>query len=401
MPRIMSLRNHALLISLTLAAVACSGGADEAPPPARPTVASTTSTSLAATTTTEAAHISIDGAPEGLVSLVDDFYSYASDPVGEPPPMPSAVLDSMGAASTATHLEGSVALGSFHEEEVGVVQTGGDTFLVIDDGSGWRIVGGDWPSISVPPYFGATPRHVAVVGSDARPGQDMDRTRADSIHFVALDGEGGGAIVGLPRDSYVPVPGHGTKKVTASLALGGPDTMMATFDELTGLPLEGYVLTGFAGFEELAGSVLGGVQVDVPIDINDKWAKVTLRAGQQILDGAQALGFARARKTVGGDLVRSGHQGIILLGAAKMVQAMGYESIPGLLEMSEPYLMTNLTPEQILTFSAMVISSDLDEIPNVVAPGRSGTAAGASVVFLSDSVSELWADLADAHLEDE
>jgi LCP family protein required for cell wall assembly len=198
----------------------------------------------------------------------------------------------------------------------------------------------------------------------------------------------------------VAVPGFGRKKITASLALGGPDTMMAAFDDLTGLPLEGYVLTGFAGFESLLTSVLGGVEVDVPFSINDRWAHVALSAGKQLLDGAEALGFARARKTVpGGDFGRSAHQGMILLSAAETVQAMGYGSIPGLMELAEEHLTTNLTPEQLLTFSAMAISADLDSLTNVVASGRTGSAAGASVVFLSDSVAALWEDLADGRLE--
>lgn len=82
-----------------------------------------------------------------------------------------------------------------------------------------------------------------------------------------------------------------------------------------------------------------------------------------------------------------------------MVAAMGYTAIPRLLELAEPHLMTDLSPEQLLTFSALTISSRIDEIPNVVAPGRSGSAGGASVVFLDDSVDALWADLADGTLE--
>ncbi|HEX6221189.1 MAG TPA: LCP family protein, partial [Acidimicrobiia bacterium] len=228
------------------------------------------------------------------------------------------------------------------------------------------------------------------------------RTRADSIHFVGLDGSGGGAVVGLPRDSYVPVPGFGTRKITGSLALGGPDTMMAAFSELTALPFEGYVLTGFAGFEELLSSVLGGVEVDVPFAINDRWAHVALSAGRQMLNGAEALGFARARKTVpGGDFTRSQHQGVILLAAARAVQGMGYDAIPRLMEAAEPHMATNLTPEQLLTFSAMAISADLDSISNVVAPGSPGSAGGSSVVFLANSAHDLWADLADGRLDSE
>lgn len=207
-------------------------------------------------------------------------------------------------------------------------------------------------------------------------------------------------MVGLPRDSYIDVPGFGRMKATGSLARGGPETMMATFDQLTGLPLEGYVLTGFAGFEELLGSVLGGVSLEVPFNISDRWAKVDLKAGLQVLDGAQALGFARARKTVpGGDLTRSEHQGVILLAAARTVQSLGYSAIPGLMEASEPHLMTDLTPEQLLTFSAMSASVDVDNVANVVAPGRPGSAGGASVVFLNESVGALWEDLSDGRID--
>jgi len=395
-------RKLALPLALSLIVVACGDGdAEESPAPPRPTVTSTSSTSstMPATTTT-VAPLTVQDAPEPLVDLVADFYAYSSGAAVEAPTMPEAVLAAITPGDHQTPTSGAASLATFHEQGVGVVEMGTDLFLVVDDGSGWRIVGGQWPSIAVTAYFGVGPRHIAVVGSDARPGQDVDRTRADSIHFIGLDGTGGGAVVGLPRDSYVPVPGFGRKKITGSLALGGPDTMMAAFTDLTGLPLEGYVLTGFAGFQSLLSDVLGGVTVDVPMAINDRWAHVALSAGEQLLNGAQALGFARARKTVpGGDFKRSEHQGVILLGAAETVQSMGYRAIPGLMELSQPHLMTNLTPEQLLTFSAMAISADLDTVPNVVAPGRSGSAAGASVVFLSDSAAQLWADLADGRLD--
>jgi LCP family protein required for cell wall assembly len=216
---------------------------------------------------------------------------------------------------------------------------------------------------------------------------------------VGLNGVGGAAIVGLPRDSYVPVPGHGKRKITGALALGGPDLLMDSLQGLTDLPLEGYVLTGFSGFQDGIDTVLGGVDVAVPFSINDVKAKATLKAGQQILNGFDALAFARARKTLpGGDLTRSEHQGIILLGAAMGVKALGPASIPGLMEKAEPYLYTDMTPEQLFTFAVMAINANIGETPNVVAPGKSGTAGGASVVFLSDSVPALFADLADGTL---
>jgi LCP family protein required for cell wall assembly len=389
------------LLALSLLLAACSGGGAEPPVVAHPTLEETTTTStLAPTTTTTTIPIEIEAAPSELAALVEAFYAYSTGVSPTVPAAPEPLIASIAPSEAEPPTSGKASLGTFKGEQVAVVEMDPDIFLAVDDGSGWRIVGGAWPSLSVPAYFGGAPRLVAVVGSDARPGQTVDRSRADSIHFVALDGVGGGAVVGLPRDSYISIPGVGRRKATSSLATGGPERMMATFTDLTGLAFEGYVLTGFAGFQSLVGTVLGGVSVDIPSAINDRWAHVALKAGEQLLNGAQALGFARARKTVpGGDLTRSEHQGVILIAAAEAVKEMGYGAIPGLMELSEPHLLTDLTPEQLLTFSAMAISADLDSLSNVVAPGRTGTAGGASVVFLADSVSQLWDDLADGHLE--
>jgi len=397
----MTRRLPTLIAVVALVAAACAGG-DETTPNAQPTRPETTTTTTLppTTTTTTLPELSIEGAPPALQNVIEGFYAYATGSADAAPRAPQVVIHSISPEDIAIPTAGSASVATFKDQDIAVAEVEDDVFLAVNDGSGWRVVGGVWPSLSVPSYFGNGPRHVAVVGSDARPGQDRERSRADSIHFVALDGEGGGAVVGLPRDSFVPVPGFGTRKVTGSLALGGPDTMMAAFSELTDVPFEGYVLTGFAGFQEMLGTVLGGVEVEVPFAINDRWAHVALSAGQQMLNGAEALGFARARKTVpNGDFTRSAHQGVILIAAAGTVKDMGFSAIPGLMEAAEPHMSTNLTPEQLLTFSAMAISADLDSVPNVVAPGSPGSAGGSSVVFLSGSAEDLWDDLADGTLE--
>ncbi len=387
-----------LLLALVLALVACSS--EEPIASTTTTAPTTTTTSTIPTTTTTVVSVSVTDAPPGLADLVEGFYLYATGGATTAPPAPPTVIAAIEPAETDVPVQGGASVGSFGGQQVAVVEMGDDVFLAVEDDGGWRIVGGEWPSLDLAGYYGEGPRHVAVVGSDARPGQDVASSRADSIHFVALDGAGGGAVVGLPRDSFVAVPGFGNRKVTTSLSLGGPEAMMGAFADLTGLPFEGYVMTGFAGFEAMLGEVLGGVSVEVPFAINDRWAHVTLEAGLQMLDGAQALGFSRARKTVpNGDFTRSEHQGVVLLGAAAMVQAAGVSAIPGLMELSEPHLVTDMTPEALLTFSAMAVRANLDEVDNIVAPGSPGSAGGASVVFLHDSADDLWADLADGTLE--
>ncbi|MGH8872267.1 MAG: LCP family protein [Acidimicrobiia bacterium] len=351
------------------------------------------------TTTTTIPPVRIENAPPELVSLVESFYEYASGTKTEAPPAPEPVLASITPTPVETPRAGVASVGIFKGQGVATVEMDGDLFLAVDDGNGWRVVGGNWPNLSLPSYYGTTPRLVAVVGSDARPGEDVAASRADSIHFVGLDGAGQGGIVGVPRDSFVPVAGGGRRKINASLADYGPEGMMQTFRDLTGLPIEGYVLTGFVGFQEMLGNVLGGIDLVVPFAVRDSASGADFEAGAQYVNGPEALAFARARKTLAaGDFTRSANQGLILIDTAKNLRAKGYGAIPRLLEMSEPWMLTDLGPEQLLTFAALAIGSNLDTIPNLVVPGHSGWAGRASVVYLSDDVSAVWADLADGRL---
>lgn len=383
---------------LLLVVTSCSVAAVETTTTTIPST--TTTTTTLPTTTTTTPPISIDEAPPELVALVGNFCAYATGETSEIPPIPESVATSITPAATETPRSGVASQGTFMGTSLVTIEMDGDLFLAADDGAGWRIVGGYWPSLGLPSYYGSMPRIVAVLGSDARPGEDVASKLADSIHLVGLDGAGGGGVVGIPRDSWVAVPNNGQKKITGVLPDHGPDLLTQTLREMTGLPIEGYVLTGFVGFQEMLGNILGGIRLTIPFPIYDSASGASFEAGEQYLNGPDALALARARKTLPrGDFDRSEHQGLIMIEAVKTVQGRGYGSIPPLMELSEPWLLTNLTPEQLLTFSALAIGSDLDAMPNLVAPGRPGRVGSASVVFLSDSVSELWSDLSDGDLE--
>ncbi len=391
----MQRRTLSILVSLALFS-ACTAGVAPTTPSSRTTTQATTTTQP--TTTTTAAFV-VEGAGAELTALVDNFYGFVTAASDTPPTMPAELLASITPLASEAPAAASATGAVFNGQGVAVVEAGNDLLLAVDDGSGWRIVGGEWPDFGIAPFYGVGPRMIAVVGSDARTGEQANETRADSIHFVTLDGSGAGAVVGLPRDSYVTVPGHGTRKITGSLALGGPTVMMESFRNLTGLPLEGYVLTGFNGFTSLIDAVLGGVEVEVPFPINDSAAKASLSAGLQVLNGFDALAFARARKTIpGGDFGRSQHQGDILVAAAQMVRGLGPSAVPGMLQAAEPYFLTDLTPEQLLTFSILVIKANLEEIPNFVAAGSPGRAGAASVVYLADSAYATFEDLQDGRI---
>ena len=216
---------------------------------------------------------------------------------------------------------------------------------------------------------------------------------------MGLDAPGSASVLGLPRDSFVPIPGFGTQKATNSLRLGGPELTVETLSDVTQIEFDGYVLTGFEGFTALIG-VLGGLDIDVPLDLNDKWAKAYIDAGRQVLSAADALAFARVRKTIsGGDFTRKKHGGMALIAAAAMVQAMGIGAVPQLMEQSSDFYYTDMSAEELLLFFGAIITVDTAQITNVVAAGYvDTTTGGASIVRLKDEAYETFADLADGRL---
>jgi LCP family protein required for cell wall assembly len=148
-----------------------------------------------------------------------------------------------------------------------------------------------------------------MVGSDSRQGitaaqakllntgsaQDVAGSRTDSIILVHVpSGAGKPALISLPRDSYVPIPGHGYNKINAAFAIGGPKLLVQTIEQVTGVRIDGYVEIGFGGFASVVDSV-GGVDICVPRNMKDAYAGINLKAGCQTLDGANALGYVRAR----------------------------------------------------------------------------------------------------------
>jgi polyisoprenyl-teichoic acid--peptidoglycan teichoic acid transferase len=391
------MRRIALIVTLAVIAAACTSEA-ESPPLVTQTPSSSTAATEPTTTTTERI-LTVDGdnIDQGLTALVTSLYAVPTG--GQPPAAPESVINGFQSASgVGTPYRAIGHVGTLDDDtRVAVVEAGNDVTLAIADPD-WRVVGGWWPSQGVAMELGEFPKTIAVVGSDARPDEDRDHTRSDSIHFVTLDGQGDALLVGVPRDSWVPIHGSGKSKINSALSNGGPELMMQTFVDLTGATFDGYLLTGFAGFGDLIG-VLGGLDIDVPFAINDKAAKASLSAGQQVLKAADALSFTRARKTLSnGDFGRSANGGLALIAAANTMTALGVGAIPGLIEQAQDMYSTDMAPEQLLTLAAAITLVRPDQTTNVVAAGSGGSAGGASVVFLSGGAYDTFADMTDGIL---
>lgn len=157
-----------------------------------------------------------------------------------------------------------------------------------------------------------------LVGSDSRQGLtaeeqqelatggDIGDGRTDTILLVHIPDLGSSTpptLVSIPRDSYVPIPGHGRDKINAAFAMGGAPLLAQTVEQATGLRLDHYAEVGFSGFAVLV-DALGGVTMCPSEPISDPLAGINLPAGCQQLDGRSALGFVRTRATPRADLDR-------------------------------------------------------------------------------------------------
>jgi len=147
---------------------------------------------------------------------------------------------------------------------------------------------------------------VPTTGSDAQaPGWLPGEQRSDTIMVVHIDADRRGAsVISIPRDSWVPVPGHESAKINAAFSYAGPGLAVATVEQLTGLRIDHLAVIDWSGFEDLTDAV-GGVTVVVPQTVTDTARGITWPAGEYRLDGKQALDYVGQRYGLpGGDLSR-------------------------------------------------------------------------------------------------
>ncbi|GGL16418.1 hypothetical protein Sme01_36430 [Sphaerisporangium melleum] len=143
-----------------------------------------------------------------------------------------------------------------------------------------------------------------LIGSDKRPGESGSQ-RADTIMIVHVPADRARlTLIGIPRDSYVRIPGRGNNKINAAYAFGGPKLLIKTVEDLTKVRIDHFAALDFKGFVAMT-RVIGGVDVYVAREVYDPANKVTWPQGMVHLEGEKALLFVRQRYNLpGGDFDR-------------------------------------------------------------------------------------------------
>ena len=247
-----------------------------------------------------------------------------------------------------------------------------------------------------PVLEGKDPIFILLLGGDARTGETLERSRADSIHILGINPDAGRAtLFGIPRDSQVTLASGRTDRINAAMGEGGPQAQVETVERLTGIRFDYYLLTGF---DEMIAAVndVGGIKIEIPYTFQGY--NQTFQAGPDKLDGRSALEFARVRKSLSsGDFARSMNQGRIMLAALETFQSSYRKDASALfrwLGAGMRNVDTDLSLDELLTLGFTAASVKPKRVTNLVAMGSTDTINGQSIVQLSSENQGLWKDLA-------
>ncbi len=179
---------------------------------------------------------------------------------------------------------------------------------------------------SRPPQYNTNALNVLLIGSDSRAGANrkfgatVEGQRSDTIMIMHISpGHRDATVLSIPRDSMVPVlacPADGpgvpgqqaepgvNERINATFANGGPSCLWKTVEHETGIHIDHFVELAFSGFEHIVNDI-GGVNICLPVAINDPDSGLHLSAGMHHVMGPQALAFWRERHIgTGSDLQR-------------------------------------------------------------------------------------------------
>jgi len=217
----------------------------------------------------------------------------------------------------------SSARASRHVRRRRVLAALGVLVLVVVVGLGvawWRLEGNISrldvsKNLGTRPTAAAGPLNILLIGSDNRAGEGVPGSsltsgaRSDTTLVAHLSADREHVtVVSVPRDSMVPAPPHCRNSTpkdqwvvqqwNAMFSIGGPACTITTLEGNTGLRIDHFAVVDFRGFRDMV-DALGGVPICAPQAIDDPKAKLKLSAGRHVLNGTQALGYVRARKTLG------------------------------------------------------------------------------------------------------
>ena len=192
-----------------------------------------------------------------------------------------------------------------------------------------------------------------------------DTFRSDSMILTRVDPKQKTVtLISLHRDTLINMGEYGEQKLNAAHQIGGPGYAVEVVSEFAGVPIHHYAEIDFDGFKAVVDE-LGGVEVDVPIEIDDSRAGGHIDAGPQTLSGDEALILARARHAYDeygdGDVYRAANQRLILGSVANKVLSSDLKTIESVVTTAAEYITTDMNLGDIITLAQSLRGIDVEK----------------------------------------
>ena len=223
----------------------------------------------------------------------------------------------------------------------------------------------------------STAFYMLILGSDSRDDGET-ASRSDVTMLARIDPDKGQVdLISIPRDTMVTIEGQGRQKINAAYSFGGASGAVDAVSTFAGVPITHYCEVHFDGLQRVVDE-LGGIWVDVPESFDVGNGGMSFSAGNQRLNGEQALAFARERYNVsGGDFGRAQAQRLVVQGIIKQVLASPPGQLPGLVSSLASSISTDLSVTDIVAMAQQFQTTDLT-LYSAVCPSYSFTEGGVS-----------------------
>lgn len=249
-------------------------------------------------------------------------------------------------------------------------------------------------------------KNIAIFGLDSRTNALEKGTRSDTIMIANINNDTKKVnLVSIYRDTYVEVPNHGYTKINHAYAYGGYSLALSTINTNLDLNVKQYVSVNFHAVTKIV-DLLGGITLDIT-DSELKWLNGYIKennrvngtnvagltqAGTQVVNGTQALAYARIRYTAGGDFKRAERQRIVVSKIFEKAKTADIATLISIVNQMLPEVSTNLSTKEILSYAKDIFSYELGESVGFPFEKKVARIKGVSYVLpvdLAKNVSEL------------
>ncbi len=224
-------------------------------------------------------------------------------------------------------------------------------------------------------------RSVLLIGTDTRD-IGAERGRSDTMLLFSLNSRTKNIyLTSFMRDAYVEIPGYGYNKLNAAYSYGGAELLMDTLEQNYQIRVDDYCVVSFMGFAGII-DAFGGVKINLSdeeasalnvilqSEVNalagdDPLSDFIQKGGTYILNGKQALSYARIRYVGNADFERTSRQREVMTQLLQSAKTKAAAAVPKLISSAMPHLGTNMTDAELYLLSLrvpFVMSYDITQI---------------------------------------